>query len=304
MAIRIVVANGVVASGVDHVPMEQLQAAIAAWAKHDPGVQGLAVTGSRARNQRPADAWSDLDLLLVVDNPARYLDDGRWLNDIGVGEPVLTFLEPTAVGDLIERRALFPGGRDVDFAVLPGEIVRDLSAERLTAFGGLARRGITVVVDKSGDLGAAVERARALEVAPAPLPNEQEYRQVVEDLLYHLLWSAKKLRRGEMWVAWQSHQHNLGRLLTQLLEWEAWSQPGTRPDTWHAGRFVEQWGGRASLAALPELCGSYGRDPLLDALNATLTFTHRLGHELADRWGHRYPTAGHREVAAFLSDIT
>ncbi|MGH3746005.1 MAG: hypothetical protein ACRDT8_01250 [Micromonosporaceae bacterium] len=67
---------------------------------------------------------------------------------------------------------------------------------------------------------------------------------------------------------------------------------------------VEQWGGRASLAALPELCGSYGRDPLLDALNATLTFTHRLGHELADRWGHRYPTAGHREVAAFLSDIT
>lgn len=34
-----------------------------------------------------------------------------------------------------------------------------------------------------------------------PLPGEAELDQLCDDLWYHGLWTAKKLRRGELWTA-------------------------------------------------------------------------------------------------------
>lgn len=192
----------------------------------------------------------------------------------------------------------------MDFAVLPTDLLRDVSAEHLAVLGGLARRGIKILVDKAGHFQATVTRAQALPPPQPPEPpSEQQYRQVVDDLLYHLLLAAKKLRRGELWTAWNSHQWTLGRLLIRLLEWEAWTRGGARPDTWHSGRFLEQWGHQATLAKIPAGCGGYEPRALAAGLSAALGLTQTLGCELANRLGYRYPDAGHEEVAAFLAEL-
>jgi aminoglycoside 6-adenylyltransferase len=68
-------------------------------------VRAVLLVGSRARTDTPADVWSDVDLALVVDEPDRYLREERWVE--AFGKPVLTFLEPTAVGRAFERRVLY-----------------------------------------------------------------------------------------------------------------------------------------------------------------------------------------------------
>ena len=85
------------------------------WAEARDDVRAVLLVGSRARTDSPADAWSDVDLALVVDEPDRYLGDERWVE--AFGRPLLTFLEPTAVGRAFERRVLYEGGLDVDIAV-------------------------------------------------------------------------------------------------------------------------------------------------------------------------------------------
>ena len=83
------------------------------WAETQTDIRAATIVGSRARLDRPADAWSDLDLVSIVYDPNRYLMTTDRVSQVGV--PLLTFLEPTAVGNQTERRVMFKGAYDVDF---------------------------------------------------------------------------------------------------------------------------------------------------------------------------------------------
>jgi hypothetical protein len=71
---------------------------------------------ARRRVDTPADAFSDVDVALFVEDPERYLRDAAWVRSFG--EPLLTFFEPTAVGGFEQRRVLFDDGLEVDFSIL------------------------------------------------------------------------------------------------------------------------------------------------------------------------------------------
>jgi aminoglycoside 6-adenylyltransferase len=122
------------------------------WADPRDDVHAVLLVGSRARTDTPADEWSDVDLALVVDEPDRYLGDERWVE--AFGRPLLTFLEPTAVGRAFERRVLYEGGLDVDVAVFTRAWLERAAENSETA--SVIRRGYRVLLDKVGlaDLAA------------------------------------------------------------------------------------------------------------------------------------------------------
>ncbi len=97
---------------------ERLLEKFVTWSQTRPDVRAAVVLGSRARVDRPADEWSDLDIVLIVTDPQPYLTSADWLRNFG--EVWITFVEPTARGSEMERRVLFAGGLDVDFSVIPG----------------------------------------------------------------------------------------------------------------------------------------------------------------------------------------
>src|SRR5947208_14355963 len=94
------------------------------WAEQREDIRAALLVGSRARTDRPADAWSDLDIVLVTTDPERYAADGAWVAELGT--PWLTFVEETAVGNERERRVLYEDSVDVDFAILPRDTVAHL----------------------------------------------------------------------------------------------------------------------------------------------------------------------------------
>ena len=101
--------------------MDQLIEKITRWGTLRSDVRSLTIVGSRARLERPADKWSDLDLILVTTDPQPYLATDNWISEIALVQ--LTFLESTAVGNLVERRVLFDGAHDVDFTVAPINLI-------------------------------------------------------------------------------------------------------------------------------------------------------------------------------------
>jgi aminoglycoside 6-adenylyltransferase len=107
------------------------------------------VIGSYARHEQPADQWSDLDVVLITNNPDIYLATTDWLADFG--EPWLTFLENTAVGELVERRALFADGLHVDFIVVPFGLFQHMVTVNMpTEVMAVFQRSIRVLFDKDG----------------------------------------------------------------------------------------------------------------------------------------------------------
>lgn len=84
---------------------------LVALADRRADVSGLALVGSWARGApRPG---SDLDVVLLTDEPSRYVEDDDWLREVGGARLVRT----AAWGAITERRFALPGGMEVELGV-------------------------------------------------------------------------------------------------------------------------------------------------------------------------------------------
>jgi len=268
-----------------------------AWADSAENIRAAFVIGSRARSDHPADEWADLDVFLLARDPRPYLAGADWLCKIAT--PWLTFLERTPEGDAHERRVLFEGGLDVDF--LPTSLA---SFEQMLREGfpsveaDMLRRGVRVLVDKEG----LAARLAAVQLGPPPGAQRTalEFANVVNDFWYHAVWTAKKLRRGELWWAKSCCDGYLKGLLLQMIEWQA-RAGGT--EVWMRGRFLEEWADPRALAALPGIYAHYGAEDVWRALLATMDLFRWLALETAARLGYAYPSLEDERTTALVRQL-
>jgi aminoglycoside 6-adenylyltransferase len=272
--------------------VNDLEARIAEWAIGEDAIRAVAIVGSRARSEVPADEWSDLDVVVISEDPGALLDRDDWARALGPLK--LTFLEPTALQNGLERRVLYEDGTDVDFSIVPLEVV---DAEDAI---GVAARGIQILVDKDGEL---TRRLSDLEQPPPPRPPDQAaLRELTSDFLYHSVWAARKLRRGEVFTAKRCSDGYLDWILVRVLEWHARAKDPT-VDTWHSGRFLERWASPRAIAELGETYARYDAADVARALFARLEFFRRYAGETADLLGLEYPVEEDEFATALVHEL-
>jgi len=275
---------------------EQLIQNFVQWAQGQDNIRLAFVLGSRARTDHPADAWSDLDIMIVARDVRAYLAQADWLNQ--VGKPWLTFTETTPDGRSMERRTLFDGGLDIDFALMPLEMIQALvQREPDAGIADVFHRGVRILLDKDALLPDPARFAAAWK--PPEPPSEAEFLQVVNDFWYHTLWTAKHVRRGELWWAKSCCDGYLKNLLRQMLEWQVRAARGADHDTWLRGRFLEEWADPQAVQQLSGAFAHYNEADIWRALAVTMDLFRRLSLDAASRLGHSYPTAG----AAYASEL-
>lgn len=279
---------------------EQLIERFVAWAQTRPDIRAAIVLGSRARVDRPADEWSDLDILILATDPKPYLRSDDWLKNIG--DFWITFVEPTATGSEMERRVLFEGGLDVDFSIFPCAKVEQMiqhgfPPEVVEVF----RRGSRVLLDRDG----LAARSNPLSTKPAPsrLPTQSEFLEAINDFWYHVVWTAKKLRRGELWTARACCDGYMKRLLLRAMEWHAQARNGSDYDTWYGGRFLEQWADPRVLERLRGAFAHYDEDDVRRALLATMDLFRWLTKATAECLGYPYPTAPDERATELVNAV-
>jgi len=257
--------------------MDLIETAVTDWALERPDIRAAFVVGSRARTDTPADRWSDLDVVLVVDDPEPYAQSAAWVSEFGT--PVLTFLDETPVGQR-ERRVLYETGEDVDLPLFPVSALEQL--EESGAANELLGRGYRLLVDEIG----LDERLRNLaERGSAPaLPTQADFDQLAADFWYHALWAAKKLRRGEVFTAIGCLDGYLKARLVTLLELHARAVDPSI-DTWHEGRFLERWADPGALSALEKAFAHYDVRDVARALWETIDLFQAVEEETARRLG-------------------
>ncbi len=253
---------------------------IVEWAKLREDIRGVLCIGSAARVTNPADSLSDIDLILITETPEFYIEGSDWLAHFG--RVLLTFVEDTAVGGQKERRVLYEGGQDIDFAIFPLA-----AAHYLAEYGPPAElqevfwRGFTVLLDKDGLLSQT--EIHSQKVTPPPTQDELDLH--MNDFLYHAVWAAKKLRRGEIWVGKQCVDVYMKRLLLRAVEWKLRALRGWEYDTWFEGRFLENWATVDVILELKKTFALYDLESVKAALLATVLMHRRLMTEIAERLG-------------------
>jgi len=276
---------------------EQLIERFVAWARTHPDIHVAIVVGSRARAERPADEWSDLDIAMFVTDPEPYLTSADWLNNMG--DFRITFVEPTMGGEM-ERRVLFNGGLDVDFSIIPYAKMKQMIQHGVPPeVAGIIHRGIRVLLDREG----LAARLNLTDIEPASpgSPAQAEFLDAISDFWYHAVFTAKKLRRGELWYAKACTDGYMKRLLLRMIEWHSQTINGGHCDTWHDGRFMERWADPRVLEGLCDAFAHYDQDDIRRALLATMDLFRWLAKEIAERLAYRYPTLADEYATELVS---
>jgi aminoglycoside 6-adenylyltransferase len=281
------------------VDYDSLELTLAAWAGTQLEVIALVVVGSRARADHPADAWSDLDLILFTTAPDLYTANADSLTARDGAR--LIRLGHTGRGDA-EWLILFAGGRKVDCVIAPvpqsqsGATVQDVLAASPYQF--VYERGVRILYARNIAQGAALEYA--VPRTTAVHPSAKEFYALVDGTLFSATRNLKFLGRGDLWRAKQICDGEMKQQLLTMLAWHARALHGLEYDTWHDGRYLEQWADPRALSALPQTFGAYDRTDLRRALAATLDLVNRLAQEIAGRLGFPYPSAARAQTLAWL----
>jgi uncharacterized protein len=82
------------------------------WAARKPDVLGLALVGSRARGTDRPD--SDVDLVVLVEDVAAYVETEEWARELGATAVVRT----RRWGPLVERRARLASGLEIEVGIV------------------------------------------------------------------------------------------------------------------------------------------------------------------------------------------
>lgn len=276
-----------------NTPVVEILNRIVLWAEAQPDVRLVLLIGSRARVDQPADAWSDVDMIVTTHNPQLYFQSTDWLNVIG--DVWLTHVEKT-LGGVSERRVLFAGGHDFDFVfIADGQLNRLIQSPETAA---VIKRGQRVLVDKD-----RVMTRITLPLSGRPPyepPTQAEFTNLVNDFWYHAVWTAKKLRRGELWTALQCCDGYMKQRLVRMLEWHTHAISSGNHDTWFNGRFVEQWADPKLLPQMREAFAHYTEQDTARALQATMDLFRLVATETAVQLSYEYPEKSDAAVAAWV----
>ncbi|MEK4429646.1 aminoglycoside 6-adenylyltransferase [Paenibacillus sp. FSL M7-0802] len=271
---------------------EVLEERISEWGISNEEIIAVYIVGSRAREDKPFDEFSDLDVVVFSTNPDYYLQNDQWL--LNICKVWTSFMFRTAKGDP-EKLVLFDQGAEVDF------LFRHTSdLDHIIKNGRIPegfQRGVRMLFDKMGNGNQIIPQTTTIPGTP-PI-SEGAYLQVVNMYCFASLYVAKQILRNDLWVAKQ-RDTDCKQLLLQMIEWHAKAVHGSEYDTWHAGKFINEWADQDVVADLKKSFGEYDPNHSWEALIVSLELFKRLSSEVAAKYKYAHPNELFSHIQAWL----
>ena len=290
---------------------EELMERFCRWAEVRSDIRAAILAGSGARVDHSADEWSDLDIVFWTTDPENYLSTFDWVNNFG--KPLFTFIDSVLTGDNSKMRAvLYEGMLDVDFVPVACEemqrtsewidktIEAHVDRKALAWIRNVYGRGVRVLLDKDGVTGSLCAVAASVEKPCQPRPTQEEFLETVKDFFYHAVYTAKHLRRGELYWTVTHLDCRMQRSLLRMIEWNALAEHGWKHDVWFLGRHLEEWATLRALEGLRAAFAQYDEEDVRRALLAAIDLFQTLAPQTANKLNYPYPTEVDKNVAEWI----
>lgn len=259
------------------------------WAEAHPAVRAAILTSTRAILGGHLDAYSDYDVVLVVDSVPPLVDDTSWLGDFG--DVLVAYLDPVhtdpisgaeRVGSVVH----YVDGLKIDFGLWSRQAYTDATAgpHPHAEFDA----GHRVLLDKdqiTADLPAPTYTA----YIPSR-PDEATYLRLVTDFLTGVPYVAKSLLRGELLPAkWVLDFDMRFNYLLPMLEWSVECEHGWTLKTGSLGKGLQAHLPADTWHQLEQTFSDANPERNWEALFAMTTLFARTSRQVADHLGHPYP---------------
>lgn len=271
---------------------DQIELAFARWASSQPDVRAVVIFGSRAHTEHPSSEWSDLDLMIILNQPGELAARTDWLASIG---EVQFFTRDAFIrGDWIPLVVIFTGMRKVDivFTMIPASCSPISELSQILAaspYPYVFTEGLKVLYDRHPSNTRFVLPP---DQGYSPkLPSQDEFISDVNLFWTRAIHAATLIWRGERWRACHQIQVELKGSLLTFLERQARLRYGPEHKIWPRGCYLDDW---ADPRAVEDLPGCFAVNPSgdpWDALRATCNLFHWLVVDIAERLRFTYPEA-------------
>jgi aminoglycoside 6-adenylyltransferase len=278
-----------------------LEAAIRAWARCQPLVEVILVVGSRARQDHPADRFSDLDLILFSTQADLYESDQAWLEEIGETWGVVK--SKTGLGD-VEWLVLFSGGFKADFVLVKVSLTSQSPGEWRTClaespYDFVLARGARLLYARA-DPELQIQLAISESPSPPSLPTNGEFRQQLTRGYLALYQASKMAQRSENFPAQRALQCDFRQVLVTFLAWQAITS--ARYPVFAGDRHLTEWADLSTLKTFDALLKAAAFTPL-HTIPPLLEYFRSLAGEVGDRSGILYPGPEDDPIQAWLREL-
>ena len=280
------------------VSLHDIERRFTAWALTEDQIRAAIVVGSQARVDHPADPWSDLDIILFVNNVEAYLSRADWFKSFA---PVWVHIENRTVSNEPEHLVLYEGGLQVDFVL--DEAKKLLGIQQMLSSGQLPdtiQRGVRVLFDKD-HLIPPLPKPR---IPPAqPPPTQAAFLQTWERFWFTAVYAAKQLRRGDL-TFYKDVEHALKQSLLPFLEWHTRCSRGWDTDTWHNGRFLSEWLDPELTSRLASTYTRLDTSACWQGLQALLDLAQQVIPDTAASLQYTLPVGVSAEIRAYIDSLS
>jgi len=263
------------------------------YGEADSTIKAVIAIGSSTRKNVTADEYSDLDLIIVTDDPEKWYS-GEYPGLLGAIS--IAFIEPT-LGKGKEYRAIYDEDKDVDMIIFTPKQFTE--AVKNGTAGWVMNRGYAFLCDKAGY--SELVREYVNPFVASPQISESEFLNLTNDFYFHNIWAAKKLLRGELWSAKMCEDGYLKNHLLKMIELYCYKKDGR--DVWHDGRFIDRWADDWILEKLKVCFAHYEKNDTGNALISTHELFKKLAAAVADMNGYFYPQKAENTASEFLKRL-
>jgi aminoglycoside 6-adenylyltransferase len=258
------------------------------WAQQEENIHCVIILGSQVRKDFEGDEWSDLDVLLLVDNPRLFLQTDTWLAFLG--EIVCGTVEETNL-DWIHltwfvKRILLADNRALDFSIMPYARVDDV----LSINAEIHANGYQVIYDTRPNwVVSKIEATLAtLKEEPPKIPTEDELWRTIQVLLFQLVFASKKIKRNELWVAVSCINQQVSHQLLELIEFHTASVVEAPQRIRYEGRFLEQRMAPPLVEGLSWCFAKYDTQDAIQTIHHLLDFSYCLAKAICEKKGYPF----------------
>lgn len=261
---------------------------VKALAEKSENIRAVFLIGSCAREIESADAYSDIDFVVIANDIDRYITGKDWIE--ALGNPLFVWTDHEPGWASWDRRVLFDDFLESDFVLFS---VSQLEQEWLCRFiASMLTASYETVVDKDDtvSLFSPFICSDISEISNEKILNE------INDFFFHCNWIKKKIDRGALFVAHKCLNEHMKNKLLFMIECSAKARNGPGYNTWFEGRFIEKWADPEILERLEDCFGPYHRGAMLTALKNQIYLYKSLSESLCNSKGLDFPAEAVQKI--------
>ena len=276
---------------------------IITWSEKDPNIESAIIIGSQVQNEKLADEWSDLDVMLLVNDPLVLLSENRWLEQFG--SPVCAFNEVTVLyfveWNWVVKRVLFDDNHDVDFSILPYDQLDSV----LSVNKEIISKGYHVIHDSDENLvdHKIQTLIKNMKEKVIPFPTQSELCNDIDDILFHIIWVYKKTKRRELWVAVTTINNHIRDLLLKLIETHNQSVTKRSSSVMYDGRFLEGRTDREIIEKLRHCFSKYDENDAANTLSHIFDFVYSMSKQIFAENGYDFSVLQFDSVLKIFTEM-